>query len=365
MFVRNLTHPKKQEPQEERREKHTRFSLKGWQAFALGLGLTIILGTAAFLLAPLPGLVMMGSLTIALILGLSWRACFGLPQPLRRGVRFSAQKVLRYGIILTGVRLNFQLIATSGIQILLLDILLITFGLLALPRIAQWLGLSRQLSLLLGVGQSICGASAVVAVSALLPDVEENEVSLSVAVCGLIGTIGVLLYTFAQPLLHLSVHFYGILSGATLHEIAQVVAAGPVAGSASAEISLLTKLTRVMLLAPVVLLLTSVFTLKAGRQAQATESKRFRLKHVPLPWFIFGFLAVGAFNSFGWLPKDRVGFLIQASTFLMVMAMAAMGLQVDLKVIRQTGVKALGVSALSFVLFIGLSSCLISLLRLG
>lgn len=336
-----------------------------WSMFALGLALTVALGAVAFLLVPLPGLTMLGSLTIALILGLVWRAIFGLPQKLRGGVRFSAQKILRYGIILTGVRLNFQLLASSGIQILLLDTLLITFGLLILPRLAQKLGLSRRLALLLGIGQSICGASAVGAISALIPGVEEDEVSLAVALCGLVGTMGVLFFTFAEPFLHLSSHFYGVLAGSTLHEIAQVVAAGPAGGPVAAEVSLVTKLTRVMLLAPVALLLASLFTLKSSQQSQAPGQKRFRLRSIPIPWFVFGFLLVGAINSFGWLSKGNANLIVQCSTFLMVIAMAAMGLQVDLNVIRQTGFKALGVATLGFALFVGLSFLLMMALHLG
>ena len=293
------------------------------------------------------------------------RVSFALPQKIRGGVRFSAQKVLRYGIILTGVRLNFQLIASSGLQILILDTLLIIFGLLVLPRLTQKLGLSRHLALMLGVGQSICGASAVGAISALLPEVKEEEVSLAVAICGLVGTVGVLLFVFAEPMLHLSGHFYGILSGSTLHEIAQVVAAGPSGGSIAAEISLVTKLTRVMLLAPVALLFASISAFKAEKTAQAGGKNRFHLKSVPIPWFVFGFLTVGAINSFGWFSKDFASLLVQISTFLMVMAMAAMGLQVDLKVIRQTGLKALIAALLSFLLFVGLSTLLIVVLRIG
>ncbi|QBD74817.1 putative sulfate exporter family transporter [Ktedonosporobacter rubrisoli] len=354
----------RQELQQERSTKQKPGSgHTDWKAWGAGLGLTILLGLIAFLLALLPGLATVGSLTIALILGLAWRAIVGLPATLTGGVRFSAQKVLRYGIILTGVRLNFQLIAASGLQVLLLDVLLILFGLLVLPKLAHKLGLSRHLSFLLGVGQSICGASAVGAVSALLRGADEEETSLAVAICGLVGTIGVLLFTFAAPLLHLHGHIYGLLSGSTLHEIAQVVAAGPVGGVGAADMAMVVKLTRVMLLAPVALFLAFFLAFKEGKQDGASGSVNW--KNIPIPWFVFGFLAVGAINSFGWLPKDVSNIVVQISVFLMVMAMAAMGLMVDLSVIRRTGLKALGIAVLSFFIFVGVSSCLLFVLHLA
>lgn len=336
-----------------------------WKSFIIGLSLTAILGVFAFYLALLPGIAIMGSLTVALIVGIAWRGLIGVQASHMSGIRFSAQKVLRYGIILTGVRLNFQLIAASGLQVLLLDALLITFGLIVLPRLAHKLGLSRGLAFLLCVGQSICGASAVGAASALLPKIDEDEVSLAVAICGLVGTIGVLCFTFAAPLLHLHGSVYGLLSGSTLHEIAQVVAAGPAGGAGAADMAMVTKLTRVMLLAPVALILAFLFTLKAEKRMEKTEHYRFNWKNIPIPWFVFGFLAVGAINSSGWLSKSVGSMVLQVSIFLMVMAMAAMGLMVDLTVIRKTGLKALAVAILTFFIFILVSSTLIYFIGLA
>ncbi|HEX2909456.1 MAG TPA: putative sulfate exporter family transporter [Chloroflexia bacterium] len=324
-----------------------------WRNFSLGVGLTALIGLAATLLAPLPGLAAMGSLTVALLLGIGWRSGLGLERAYAGGVQFSAKKLLRYGIILTGVRLNFGLVASSGLQVLLLDLLMITFGLCCIPWLGRKLGLSKGLALLLGVGQSICGASAVGAIAPLSPDVNEDDVSLAVAICGLIGTVGVLFYVFAGQLFHMQANFYGLTSGSTLHEIAQVVAAGPAGGQNAADLAMVVKLTRVMLLAPVALLLAFLFTMKAEKKAEkAAGAKRLGWKQVPIPWFVFGFLAVGVINSLGWLSKDLSNLILQASVFLMVMAMAGMGLQVDLAVVRRMGLKALGVGLLAFALFV-------------
>ncbi|EFH81828.1 YeiH family protein [Ktedonobacter racemifer] len=330
-----------------------------WPPFLLGLGLTVILGVIAMFLAPLPGLTIMGSLTVALLLGLLWRGTIGLPRAYTSGVRFSSQKLLRYGIILTGVRLNFGLLISGGVRILILDLVMILVGVGVLPWLAHRLGLSKRLAFLICVGQSICGASAVGALAAVMPDVDEDDASLAVAICGLIGTVGVLLYAFGGHLIGLTSTQYGLLAGSTLHEIAQVVAAGPAGGPGAADIAMLTKLTRVVLLAPVAVVATFLFSWRASRQAGVSNS--LNLKKIPLPWFVLGFLLVGVINSLGFFSKDIAALLVQASTFLMVAAMAAMGLMVDFAVLRRRGLRALGVSLLLLAIFIVLSSAIIFL----
>ena len=332
------------------------------KTFMIGLAITVVIGIVATFLAPLPGLAIMGSLTVALLLGLAWRTVVGLPKAYAGGVRFSAQKILRYGIILTGVRLNFALIVASGVKVLLLDVLLITFGVGVVPLLAQKLGLSKRLAFLIGVGQSICGASAVGAMAALFPDMDEDEVSLAVAVCGLIGTVGVLFFTFGSRLIALPGGWYGLLTGSTLHEIAQVVAAGAAGGAKAADLAMVVKLTRVMLLAPVALLVAFILSLRAEKRSEQREHRGLNWKKIPVPWFVFGFLAVGAANSLGLFPKSLANLILQASVFLLVVAMAAMGLMVDLAVIRKTGLKALGVATLVFVLFVGMSALILSLI---
>jgi uncharacterized integral membrane protein (TIGR00698 family) len=331
------------------------------KTFTIGLGITVLIGIVATLLAPLPILAVMGSLTVALLLGLAWRSIIGLPRAYAGGVRFSAQKLLRYGIILTGVRLNFALVAASGVKVLIIDVVLIAFGVGIVPLLLRKLGLSQRLSLLIGVGQSICGASAVGAVAALFPDIDEDDVSLAVAICGLIGTVGVLLFTFSTHVFALTSTQYGLLTGSTLHEIAQVVAASAAGGTKAADLATVVKLTRVMLLAPVALFIAFIVTLRAEKKAEQTTHTGFDWKKVPMPWFVFGFLVVGAMNSLGLFPKSLANIILQASVFLLVVAMAAMGLMVDLNVIRKTGIKALGAAMLVFLLFVGMSGLLIAL----
>lgn len=330
------------------------------RAFWIGLALTAFLGVGAMLLAPLPGLTVLGSLTIAMLLGITWRSLVGVPVVYRGGVQFSARKLLRYGIILTGVRLNFGLVASSGLPILLLDVALITCGLLFIPWLAVKMGVKRGLALLIGVGQSICGASAVGAIAPLSKDIDDDDVSLAVAICGVLGTLGVLILALGATLFGWQGAFFGLFGGSTLHEIAQVVAAAPAGGPLATDLAMVVKLTRVMLLAPVALILAMILARQAAGMAGERAAKpALNLKNLPIPWFVLGFVLVGALNSTGWLSKDLTNLVLQVSIFLMVMAMSAMGLLVDLAVIRQRGLRALGAAALAFAGFSALSYGLI------
>lgn len=328
--------------------------------FLLGLGLTLLIGWIAMLLALLPVISTIGSMTVALLLGLAWQYVWRVPKSYARGVKFSAQKLLRYGIILVGVRLNFALIVSSGLNVLILDLILVAFGLLVFPQLASKLGLSKRLAFLLAVGQSICGVSAIGAMAALFHDEDEDAVSLAIALCRIIGTIGVLLFIFGTHFLPSG--FYGLLVGSTLHEIAQVVAAGPAGGASAADFALVVKLTRVMFLIPVMVIFSLAPMLWRKQSDKQMGQIAFSWKQLPIPWFIFGFLAIGALNSLGVFPKGITSLLLQTSDFLMAAAVAAMSLMIDLSVIRQTAMRALGVALLLFVIFVAMSSLLIVLL---
>jgi uncharacterized integral membrane protein (TIGR00698 family) len=328
--------------------------------FSMGVALTLVIGLVAFLLAPLPGLAAVGALTIAMTLGIAARAAFGLPSQLAGGVQFSAKKLLRVAIVLIGVRLNFGLIFASGVQILLLDLLLILGGLAFIPWLGRKFGLPAPLAFLIAVGQSICGASAVSAAGSMRPDAKDDDMTLAIGLCGVVGTIGVIGFVLAFNTLGLSPNFYALLTGSTLHEIGQVAAAAPAAGTSAADYALIVKLTRVVLLAPVLIGLAFLMAAQMQKTDDGAKS-RFSLKNVPIPYFVFGFLAVGALNSVGLFPKEVAGLILNAATLLFVMAMAGMGLMVDLRCIRKYGLPALGASLVAFGLFTAASVALVFL----
>jgi uncharacterized integral membrane protein (TIGR00698 family) len=216
---------------------------------------------------------------------------------------------------------------------------LICIGLVGIAALARAFQVPAKLATLLAVGTSICGASAVVAAGSVIRG-EEEDVTLAVALCGLLGTAGVLGYVLLGPHLSLSVSQLAVLSGSTLHEVAQVIAAAFTWGTQSGELGTLVKLTRVVLLAPALLALGLV-THGGG--------VKYSWRDPPVPWFVVGFLALGAAGSLGLLPGAAKSALSSASVFLMTCAMAAMGLHTQLAMIRKAGLRVVYAGAVAFV----------------
>ena len=315
----------------------------------LGILLTGSLTLLAYLLDALPGLHLLGTLGIALVLGLAWRGLLGLPERAAPGARFSARTLLNAGVILLGVRLDFVLLYKAGLTVLALDLLVVTAGLLVIERVGKMMGLSRGLRLALAVGSSICGASAIAA-SVPVIKADDDEVSVAVGVVSVLGTLGVLGYSLLGPLLAWTPAHYGLMTGATLHAVGHVLAAGAAQGAEALDIATLTKLTRVALLAPVLLVLG---VLLRRRDAARGDAQAAPVKRPPLvPGFLVGFLVLGLVNSLGLIPDGLVGVLETASVLLTATAMAGIGLGVDFGVLRRIGGGALRLGVLGFAVIL-------------
>lgn len=320
-----------------------------------GTALALALAAASYWLATLPGLKVVGALTVALLVGIAWRATAGLPAIAVPGTKFTARTLLRLGIVLMGARLDFGLVAQAGPKILFLDVVMIGLGIAGIFWIGRRFGVDAKLATLVAVGTSICGASAVAA-AAPVAKADEDQTTLAVALMGILGTIGVLFYVFVGPFLGLSNMQLAILSGSTLHEVAQVMAAAFTWGTATGDMGTLVKLTRVVLLAPALLVL--------GLVMGSGNGLKFSLKEPPIPWFVIGFLAVGVVGSIGLIPADVKGHVSTASVFLMVMAMAAMGLNTQLGMIKQAGMKVIYAGLAGFAMLAVVSFTIIKVLNI-
>lgn len=320
-----------------------------------GIGLCVALALAAQALSSLPGLRVLGPLTLALVLGIALHASAGSLPWSDAGSRFCARPVLRAGVFLMGARLDFALVARVGPRVALLDVLLICAGLLGIAALSRAMGVPAKLATLLAVGTSICGASAVVAAGSVT-GADEEDVTLAVALCGVVGTLGVLFYVLVGPSLPLSLPQLAILCGSTLHEVAQVIAAAFTWGPQSGDLGTLVKLTRVVLLAPALLALGA---------ATRGRGVRYSLRDPPIPWFVIGFLALGVLRSLGALPGPLRPGLEATSIFLMTCAMAAMGLHTRLAMIRRAGARVVYAGVAAFACMAALSFALIQALRIG
>lgn len=321
---------------------------------APGVLLAFALAAASYWLATLPGLKVIGALTVALMVGIAWRAVAGLPDAAVPGTKLTARTILRAGIVLMGARLDFGLVVQAGPKVLLLDAVMITLGIAGIYWITKRFGVDAKLGILVAVGTSICGASAVAA-AAPIAKASEEETTLAVALMGILGTAGVLFYVFLGPFLGLTTMQLAILSGSTLHEVAQVMAAAFTWGTATGDMGTLVKLTRVVMLAPALLVLGLLW-------GGAREGQRYSWREPPVPWFVIGFLAVGAIGSVGLVPPEVKTWLSSASIFMMVMAMAAMGLNTQLGTIQRAGMKVIYAGLTGFGLLAVSSWALIQLL---
>ncbi|MES2102811.1 MAG: YeiH family protein [Pseudomonadota bacterium] len=271
------------------------------------------------------------------------------------GVDFSKGTLLRAGIVLYGFRISFQQIAAVGWAGIIIDALIVglTFT-LAVQLGTRVFKLDRQTAMLIGAGSSICGAAAVMATEPFVRG-QEHKVSVAVATVVIFGTIAMFAYPLAYPYLGLSEQAYGIFAGSTIHEVAQVVAAGNSVSNAAANTAVIEKMLRVMMLAPFLLLLSGVLKLErrsnaaAGEAANAANATNATAgSKITIPWFALFFIVASGIYSAGVLPAALVDALVSLDTALLAMAMAALGLRTSVGAVRQAGVRPVLLAAMLF-----------------
>jgi uncharacterized integral membrane protein (TIGR00698 family) len=302
----------------------------------------------------------MSALTVAILLGIVvantvYTRLAGTCGP---GVDFSKQTLLRAGVILYGLRLTLQDIGHVGIAGVLIDavVLTSTFA-LAYALGTRLFGLDRTTSILIGAGSAICGAAAVMATEPIVR-AKADQVTVAVSCVVVFGTLAIFLY----PMLYsLNTHWqlipagpraFGIYAGSTIHEVAQVFAAGRSVSVATADTAVVTKMVRVMMLAPLLIALSAWSTRGADHPqtgmnpSAAAVSTKHRLR---VPWFAFGFIGMVLFNSLALLPQSTRIALVDVDTFILAMAMAALGLTTHVSAIRNAGIKPLLLGGVLFV----------------
>lgn len=321
-----------------------------------GLLLTAAIAALALWLGTVPWLQAHGisALTLAIVIGIAVgnTAYPALAPRVAAGVGISKATVLRAGIVLYGLRLTVQDIGQVGVAGVLIDALVLcsTFAL------AWWLGtrvlgLERNTALLIGAGSSICGAAAVMAAEPVVKGRAE-QVAIAVATVVVFGTLAMFLY----PLLYRwGVHAgwmplddtgYGVFTGSTVHEVAQVVAAGRAVSQPAADAAVIAKMVRVMMLAPFLVGLSALL----GRGGNRGTGQR---SAITVPWFAFGFIAMVGFNSLQLLPPGLVATLVELDTALLAMAMAALGLTTHVSALRQAGARPMLLAALLAAWLVG------------
>jgi uncharacterized integral membrane protein (TIGR00698 family) len=317
---------------------------------APGLLLAMALAGAAFALHCLPGIGSFSPMIISILLGIGFHNLIGTPARARAGVVFSLKRLLRLAIILLGLQLTVKQIATVGLA----GLAVVAASLVATFVVTIWAarltGVEPKLATLIAAGTSICGASAVVATN-VVTEAPDEDVAYAVACVTVFGSIAMFLYPALPTLLHLGPKAYGLWAGASIHEIAQVVAAAFQAGPEAGHDATIAKLTRVTLLAPTVIALGLLVTRRRG-----APGARWR---PPVPYFVLGFVALVIANSLVTIPAANMHWIVLGTTFLLSLALAAMGLETDIRKLRAKGLRPLLLGAISWLFIAGFSLILV------
>lgn len=282
-----------------------------------------------------------------------------LPETWVPGIKFCSKQVLRLGIILYGFRLTLAEVMAVGLPAIAADTAIVAGTLLLGVGLGRLLRMDRDTALLTATGSSICGAAAVLGAEGVVrPEPHKTAVAVSTVV--IFGTISMFLYPmlWRSGLLELSPSQMAVYTGSTLHEVAHVVDAGNAMGAEIADTATITKMIRVMMLAPVLLVMSFALA-RRKRGVGGTEGGKGR---IAVPWFAFGFLAVIGFNSFGLLPADVVAGINDFDTFLLTMAMTALGTETSFRKFRQAGAKPFLLAGLLYVWLLGGGYCLVKYL---
>ncbi|WP_341315513.1 YeiH family protein [Paraburkholderia sp. IMGN_8] len=280
----------------------------------------------------------------------------GMPESWAAGVNFSARKLLRIAVAFFGLRVSLQEIAQVGLPGLAESVLIVVSTLV----IGTWAGmkimkLDRDTALLTAAGSAICGAAAVLAFESTLQS-KPHKSAMAVGSVVLFGTLSMFLYPvlFKAGWLHLDTVGAGLFFGGTIHEVAQVVGAASNVSPEATHVATIVKMTRVMLLVPV-LLVVGMWVNRSARRASASASAQDGTHHAPrklaIPWFALGFLAFVVINSLHVLPETATNTLNTLDTFALTMAMTALGIETRISQIRQAGPRAL---TTGFILYVWL-----------
>lgn len=329
--------------------------LSAWGRILPGVALASLIAAAAFGLRLIPGVDALSPLIIAIVIGMAFHNLIGTPAIAKPGVVFCIKRILRAGIVLLGLQLTVQqviAVGAEGVAVILITLVATFFFTIWLGRVLR---VESGLAQLLAAGTSICGASAVIAANTVVRTRDE-DVAYAVACVTVFGSVAMVLTPVFGGLLGLGPHAYGLWAGASVHEVAQVVAAAYAHSPEAGELGTIAKLTRVMMLAPMILAL-GYFAARRMRRSGGEAGKAAP----PVPWFVFGFIAMVALASTGIVPAAVQPVTTTITQFLLAIALAAMGLETDIRKLVAEGFRPalLGAGAWVFISVVSLGLVLV------
>ncbi len=302
-----------------------------------GLALSAFLGLAGFGVQLLEeqtiGQAVIEALVVAILLGMLVRTLWKPTARWTPGIALTAREVLELAIVLLGASVSLPVLLQAGPALIASIVLVVMIGLLVSSTIGRMLGLNSRLATLVACGNSICGNSAIAAVAPVIGATAE-DIASSIALTAVIGVVLVLCLPLLIPLLHFTLYRYGVLAGMTVYAVPQVLAATFPVSTLSGQIGTLVKLVRVLMLGPVVLF----FALRTrSQQGEAAGKLSIGSVNKLVPWFIIGFILLAILRSLSLLPVEIADPMREASRWLTIAAMAALGLGVDIRAVGKVG----------------------------
>lgn len=294
---------------------------------------------------------------VGIILGMLYANSLrnNLPDTWVPGILFCSKRILRIGIILYGFRLTFQDVTAVGLPAILIDAIIVTVTVCGGVLIGKLLKMDRSIALLTSVGSGICGAAAVLGAESAI-NTKPYKTAVAVSTVVIFGTLSMFLYPvlYRNGVFDLSPELMGLFTGSTVHEVAHVVGAGNAMGQGVSNTAIIVKMIRVMMLVPALLIISWAVARNLTKRDAAEQAKG----KITIPWFAILFLVVIGFNSFNLLPVALVEGINQFDTFLLTMAMTALGAETSFDKFKKAGAKPFLLAAILFVWLIGGGYCL-------
>ena len=302
--------------------------------FVLGIAVCFAVAGLSVLIEKLVPGDLLGASIIALFLGTIINSFFH-PVWIKPALKFTSKKILKLAIILLGASLSVNVILSVGKMTFF--VMLFTFAMCFGGGyfVRKLFGLNWKLSNLISAGTGICGGSAVAAIAPVI-DADDKDIAFAMSSTFLFDMVMVALYPIMGRLLGMNDMAYGIWAGTSVNDTASVVASGYAFSEAAGDFATMVKLTRTIAIIPTVLVFAYIGTRMKQKELQAAEGKKVNILKV-IPWFIAGFLALAILNGIGWIPGEASAAMKAASKFLMVTALAAIGLGTSITDFKKAG----------------------------
>lgn len=325
-----------------------------------GIGLAICIALVSLYLSKYVPLI--NDVIFAIVIGALVKNSVGVSGQLQPGLNYCLKKLLKLAIVLLGLQLSFLQVIKTGGQALAIIVICVAVAMTLTYYIGKKLGLSDTLATLIGMGTAICGATAIVATGPVI-EAEEQDISLAVATIFVFNTIALFVYPLLGHFLSLSDAAFGAWVGTAVHDTSSVVATGFAYSNQAGAIATVVKLTRTVLLVPLVFIVGIIYNNK--KQDRTPGEARSISYSQMFPWFVLGFLGIALLNTVGVFPKEFTGFFTPVTKFLILMVMAAIGLGLDIAKMRRIGLTFLYAGLFASVIMAVFSLSLIYMFKIG